>query len=78
MTARIRIIICIDLTFYFSRRTVELSKPPKHVKEKEEACMEVQSLTDNVAHLPPSGVAQKIQESRKTRYASGCDFYKVE
>lgn len=49
------------------RRTVELSKPSRHAKEREEACMEVQSLTDTLTSLPPSGVAQKIQESRKIR-----------
>ena len=46
---------------------MELSKPSKHAKEREEACMEVQGLTDDVNSVPPSGVAEKIQESRKAR-----------
>ena len=46
---------------------MELSKPSKDAREKEEACLEVQSLTDKVTSAPSSGVAMRIQESRKTR-----------
>lgn len=46
---------------------MELSKPSKDVREKEAACLEVQSLTDNVSSAPPSGVAARIQANRKAR-----------
>ena len=47
---------------------MELSKPSRDVREREEACLEVQSLTDSVTSAPgPSGVAERIQEGRKAR-----------
>ena len=52
---------------------MELSKPSRDAREREEACSEVQSLTDGVTSAPSSGVAARIQRSRKARYASESD-----
>ena len=46
---------------------MELSKPARDVREREEACLEVQRLADSVTSAPPSGVAARIQEGRKAR-----------
>ena len=56
--------VCVHV---IHRHTMELSKPSRDIREREEACLEVQSLTDSVTSAPPSGVAARIQEGRKAR-----------